>query len=342
MSNDVTKLMYPYGDPQCSGLIKQSPEDFKVSEQLGFTFTGAGEHLFLYVQKTGLTTHQLIDLIAQETGVQARQIGHSGLKDKHAVTKQWLSVQLPGCKKIPTIADTEQFQILQSHWHDKKLKVGVHKSNRFEIVIRNISGSVDNVSSTVDDIERFGFANFFGEQRFGVKQDNVEQAVRILNNRHKCKRLTRTKKSLFLSALRSELYNQIASLRIKHGIWKQPVEGDVCMLAGSQSVFSEPMTDELRQRYNEFDIHSGISLFGSGESRLSQQALAIENEVLSSNSEICQTLLNQKIKRSFRANRAAALNLDVQYHPEQAEMHIQVELSKGSYLTTLLNHFVSI
>ncbi|MCK4710868.1 MAG: tRNA pseudouridine(13) synthase TruD [Gammaproteobacteria bacterium] len=342
MSIDVVGLNYPYGVPECTGKIKQYPEDFKVAEQLGFTFTGAGEHLFLYVQKKALTTHQLIDLIAQETGVQPRQIGHSGLKDKHAVTQQWLSVQLPGCKQMPVIADTQQFQILQRHWHDKKLKIGVHKSNRFDIVIRDIPGKVDNLSSIIEQIKNYGFANYFGEQRFGVQQDNVEQAVRVLNNRHKCKRLTRTKKSLYISALRSELFNQILDQRIKQGIWQQPIDGDVCMLAGSQSVFVEPLSDQIRQRYKEFDIHSGISLFGSGESRLTKQALDIENEVFTANPEICATLLDQKVKRSFRANRVQAKNLKVEYLPEQAEIHVQVELDKGTYLTTLLNHFVTI
>lgn len=86
----------------------------------------------------------------------------------------------------------------------------------------------------------------------------------------------------------------------------------------------------------------GISLFGSGDSRLAQMAFEIENEVFSANSEICTTLLNQNVKRSFRANRVQARNLKIEYKPEQAEMHVQVELDKGSYLTTLLNHFINI
>lgn len=342
MSTDTAELEYPYGTPQCFGQIKQQPEDFKVYEQLGFAFTGAGEHLFLYVQKSGLTTHQLVNLLAEETGVPARQIGYSGLKDKNAITQQWLSIQLPGCKQIPTITQTEQFQILQSHWHDKKLRVGVHKSNRFEIIIRNIKGSVDNISSVVRQIEASGFANYFGQQRFGAQLDNVEQAIKVLNNRHKCKRLSRTKKGLYLSALRSELFNQILRQRVKQGIWQQPVDGDAFMLSGSQSVFVEPISDEIRQRYKEFDIQSGISLFGTGESRLSKQAFDIENEIFTANPEICGTLISQKMKRSFRANRMITRNLKVEYLPEQGEMHMQVELDKGAYLTTLLNHFINL
>lgn len=335
-------LTYPYGTPQLAGQIKSEPEDFKVTEQLGFTFSGQGEHLYLYIQKTALTTHQLIEIIAKITGVQPRQVGYSGLKDKQAVTCQWLSVQLPGCRQMPEIEDTDQFQILHKHWHEKKLKVGAHKSNQFEIVVRNITGSMDNLSSTVDQIKQSGFANYFGEQRFGVKQDNVEQAVKVLNNRHKCKRLTRTKKSMYLSALRSELFNQIVSLRIQNGVWMQPFNGDIFILAGSQSIFTEGLTDELLQRYSEFDIHCGSSLFGTGESRLTGEAVEIENEIFNNNMDLCETLLQQKIKRSYRANRAQARNLQIEFIPEQKLIHLRVELDKGCYLTSLLNHFVTI
>jgi len=341
--NDVkSDLVFPYGQAKCSGSIKLQVDDFKVVEQLGFDFTGAGEHLFLYIQKTGLTTHELINLIAEKLSVPARQIGYSGLKDKHAITRQWLSVQLPGCKQIPDITETDQFQILQTHWHDRKLRVGVHKSNQFDIKVRNVTGNDSQLSSTIESIRCYGFANYFGEQRFGARGDNVEQALRILNNRHKSKRMTRTKRSLLISSLRSELYNRILSKRISREIWQQPIDGDVFVLAGSQSVFAESLSSEINRRYREFDIHSGVSLFGTGDSRLSLSAMDIENEIFAANAEICETLLNQNLKRSFRANRAVTKNLEVQYFPEQAEIHIQVELKKGSYLTTLLNHFVSL
>ena len=85
---EVTSLHFPYGEAKLSGRIKSCPEDFVVNEQLGFDLNGSGEHLFLYVQKRLLTTHELIELLAKIIGIPARQIGYSGLKDKHAVTRQ--------------------------------------------------------------------------------------------------------------------------------------------------------------------------------------------------------------------------------------------------------------
>lgn len=337
----MTSLIYPYGTPQLSGVIKQNPQDFKVDEQLGFEFSGAGEHLFIQVEKTELTTFELIELIAPHCGVAAKQIGYSGLKDKQAITRQWLSIQLPGCKQMPQIPDAENYRILDTAWHDKKLRVGVHKYNDFEITVRDIKGNIAELIATVEQIKKSGFANYFGQQRFGANQDNVSQALRVLSNRHKSKRLSRQKKSLYLSALRSEIYNQILSSRIKQNIWMQPLEGDLFMLSGTQSLFAEAVNDELIKRYQELDIHSSVSLMGSGESRISGAAQAIENEVLDHASEISEILNQQEVKRAYRSNRALAHQLTIEFI-EPATLKLKVRLEKGVFLTSLVNHFVTL
>lgn len=342
VENEKSGLVYPYGKPGFTGHIKQRPEDFRVSENLGFSPTGTGEHLFLYIQKNSLTTHQLIEQLAKVVEIQARHIGYSGLKDKHAITQQWISLHLPGCKHRPEIPDTENYQILQSKWHDKKLRVGVHRSNSFSITVRDIKGHSGGLEGVILKIKKHGFANYFGAQRFGAQQDNVEQALRVLNNRHKLKRLSRNKKSLYISALRSELFNRILSQRIQQGIWEKPLDGDAFMLAGTQSVFSDAITTEILRRYDEFDIHSTISLYGTGGDKLSQQALDIENQIIAAFPDIRDTLINSKLKCSLRANRAVARTLNVNFDPARAMMNIDVELDKGVYLTTLLNHFIDI
>ena len=335
-------LNYPYGTAVLSGVIKQRPEDFIVNEQLGFTTTGSGEHLFLYVEKRSLTTMELIEQLAKASGIAARLIGYSGLKDKHAVTRQWVSLHLPGAKEKPQIPDTEHYKILQSDWHDKKIRVGVHKANQFEITIRNVKGQSDELENIVALIRTHGFANYFGEQRFGRQQDNVAQALRVLNNRHKLKRLSRNKKSLYLSALRSELFNQILSKRVQQGIWMEPVEGDVFMLAGRQSIFAEALSEEILQRYKELDIHSALSMAGTGETRISHQASEIEHDIFQQNSEIHQTLLTLDIPRSLRPNRALATDFMIESDIENNTIVVKVELESGVYLTTLLQHFINV
>lgn len=338
--NPATSLNYPYGNPSLSGIIKQQPEDFIVNEELGFSLNGSGEHLFLYIQKKQLTTAQLIDEISKVVGVPARQIGYSGLKDKQAITRQWVSIQLPGAKQMPEIPDTENYQVLESGWNDKKLRVGVHKRNSFEITIRELKGQSDNLQEVVQKIKDHGFANYFGEQRFGRQQDNVSQALAVLGHRHKLKRLSRNKKSIFISALRSELFNQILNSRIQQNLWMAPVNGDVFMLAGSQSIFSEALSDEIHKRYIEQDIHSALSLAGSGESKITLDAKEIEDTVLSLNPEISQLLNDLEVKRSVRANRSQVSDFSIQLNEDATSLVVKVALEKGVYLTSLLQHFI--
>ncbi len=340
--NAVERLNYPLPGQPGSGRIKHQPADFRVTEQLGFEPNGGGEHLLLYIQKTGLTTPQAIDQIADQLDIPARQIGYSGLKDKHAITRQWLSAQLPGYRGMPEIEQSDGLQVLHSAWHDKKLRIGSHRSNLFEVRVRDVEADWEDIQQRQRTIECYGFANYFGQQRFGVAQDNVQQALKSLNNRHKRKRLSRHKKSLYLSALRSELFNRILSARIAQGIWREPVQGDVFVLAGSQSLFSETLDDALIKRYQAFDIHCGVSLYGIGETRLTDAAAALEASVLADYPEMTETLLASHLKRAYRANRAQARYLEIQYDADNAWLDIKVELGKGVYLTTLLNHLVEI
>jgi len=71
----MSALLYPYGQASGSGQIKQHPLDFQVTEQLGFELSGSGEHLFLLIEKTSLTTPQMIERVARKLDVSPRHIG---------------------------------------------------------------------------------------------------------------------------------------------------------------------------------------------------------------------------------------------------------------------------
>ena len=336
------KPLFPYPRPELSGRIKSQPDDFRVVEQLGFEPDGDGEHLFLYLRKTGLTTPQLVDQVCRSLDVSPRQAGYSGLKDKHAVTEQWISVHLPGCSQIPHIDETNQYQILDARWHRRKLRVGSHRSNRFDIRVRDIGGDAHDagLTSVGELIVQGGFANYFGDQRFGSAGDNITQALRMLGSRHKSKRLSRHRRSLYLSAIRSELFNRILARRIADGIWTAPMPGDVFMLEGSHSIFSEDLSEPILRRYTELDLHSALSLYGLGDSRVSKEARAIEDAVFSACSDLTEILQRQQVAHAYRASRAQAHDLQLEFDHENRSMRLQVELERGVYLTTLLGHML--
>ena len=140
---------YLHGRPTGTAQLKASPEDFQVSETLPFALADEGEHLYLYIQKTGLNTGFLAQQIADFYGVRERDISYAGRKDKHAVTKQWFSVWLPGksAQNLPAFTYRD-CQLLETRWHNKKLRTGSIQHNHFVITLRNVH-SDDNLEERV-------------------------------------------------------------------------------------------------------------------------------------------------------------------------------------------------
>ena len=325
-------LCYPYGEPTLRGLFKSRPEDFLVVEELGFQPDGQGDHRMLLVEKIGISTPELIEQIAREWQIKTRDIGYSGLKDKRAITRQWISV--PQRSAEIELAATESYRVLESGLHRRKLRRGCHKSNVFEVHLRQVDGFSSDAQAQLGCIAESGFANYFGEQRFGRQQDNVEQALSKLSS----PRLPRWRKGLLISALRSYLFNLILSRRIETGIWQQPVEGDVFMLRGSHSIFSESIDESIRRRYSAQDISSTASLYGSGPCLLSGVALEIEQEIFSAHPDITACLDRHGAKRQMRVTRVLPQDLTCDYSAQEHSLVLKLRLPAGSYLTSLLDH----
>lgn len=333
-------MKYPYGSPHQTGVIKSQADDFRVSENLGFDACGEGEHLFLHIEKTNLTTQDLIEQVAREFSVKARDIGYSGLKDKLAVTKQWLSVHLPGQMNSVKIPSSSHYQLLQHGWHNKKIRSGSHRSNSFEVTVRGVTELSNQTQQQINDIKMTGMANYFGEQRFGAQQDNVERAIHTFTNERRTRKLSRTKRGLYISSLRSFLFNQILSQRLEKNHWHQPLQGDVYMLSGSHSLFSGTIDDSILERYQQQDISSAASLYGEGVSMLSENALAIEEAVYNQYPEVIACLVGQKVKLQMRTTRVTVEGFNVVHDLNSHSLKVTATLPSGCFFTTLLKHFI--
>jgi len=328
--------VYPYAGARASGLFKSRCEDFQVDEELGFEADGDGEHCLVLVEKRNLSTAELIERIARDTSVPRRDIGYCGLKDKQALTRQWLSLQLAGKPDPRWSGDGDGYRVLDQRRHRRKLRPGIHRRNRFRVRLRELEGYADEAAGIVDQVSRFGFANYFGAQRFGSQQNNVGQALSRLGDR----RLPRSRRGIYISALRSHLFNQILSRRVSEGHWRAPLAGDVFMLRGSHSIFSAPLDETLRRRFEALDIASTASLYGNGPSRLDGEALHIEQQVFRENGEITACLDRLGVKRQMRPLRVALDAFDYEYDAASACLRLELRLPAGSYLTSLLAHFV--
>src|SRR5262245_42257325 len=78
--------------PGIGGRIKTQPEDFAVEEVPAYAPCGQGEFLYLWVEKRGLGAEFFVRQVARRLDVPADEVGTAGLKDRHAVTRQMVSV----------------------------------------------------------------------------------------------------------------------------------------------------------------------------------------------------------------------------------------------------------
>jgi tRNA pseudouridine13 synthase len=160
--------------PGIGGVIKQRPEDFFVEELPMYQPCGEGEHIYLFVERHGLSTLQMRDALARHFNVRRHAIGHAGLKDKHALTRQVFSIHTPGKKPedFPSFEHTNA-RILWVDLHKNKLKRGHLAGNRFAIRVRDVKPTdILHAKRTLQILASKGVPNRFGPQRFGYLQNN--------------------------------------------------------------------------------------------------------------------------------------------------------------------------
>jgi len=253
-----------WGEPPASALIRSRPEDFEVNEELGFELSGEGEHRFLYLQKTRLNTAELLQRIAALGAVPPRDIGYCGLKDRNAVTRQWFSVGMAG-RVEPDWQSLEaggDVRVVAVGRHARKLRRGIHRANRFTLVLREVSGDSVAIAQRLSTIRACGVPNYFGEQRFGRNGSTLAQARRWM---HGGRRVSREQRGLYFSALRACVFNHLLARRVQRREWNTVLPGDVCMLHGTRSFFtSEDAGNDVRARAVAGDIHPGLPLWGRG------------------------------------------------------------------------------
>ncbi len=170
----TNELPYLSADvPGIGGEIRQHIEDFQVEEVPAYQPCGEGTHVYLRVEKKGLTTMDLTRKVAAQLGKQSRDVGFAGLKDARAVTRQWLSVEHVDEKQVEAI-DLPNARVLDISRHTNKLKLGHLRANRFLIRIRDAHDSGGDRARRIKDmLTQRGMPNYFGPQRFGIRGDNA-------------------------------------------------------------------------------------------------------------------------------------------------------------------------
>ena len=323
--------------PKQTALLKAECADFVVKEELGYDMSGDGEFVAVKVRKTDCNTLFVGEQLAKFAGISARNMSYAGLKDRKAVTEQWFSLQMPG-QPTPDFSQfsLEGVEILDVTRHQRKIRIGSLQGNHFEILLRNAE-ETDELKVRLDFLAKNGFPNYFTEQRFGRDGNNLTQALRWANGEIKVK--DRYKRSFYLSAARSEIFNLIVSKRMELNLAQQILVGDVLQLNGSHSWFvvdeSEDLA-QLQQRLAQQDVLLTAPLIGEEE----KSAVDFEHEIFAQHQALFALMRQERMKAARRPILMHPQYFQWQFEPNG--LRLQFALPAGSYATALIRELVNI
>jgi len=319
--NDVRYTTLPhwpnaYPASGASAVLKCLNEDFIVTELPLHSPAGEGEHIWLDIEKNGANTAFVAQQLAQAAGVTEVDVGYAGLKDRHAITRQWFSIHLPkGETPDLTRFAHPDFKVLSQTRHMKKLRPGDLQGNRFRIVLRHVTGERRAIEVNLEAIASQGVPNYFGAQRFGHGGGNVEQGRAMLAREIRVR--DPKKKGIYLSAVRSFVFNEVLALRIRKGHWGESLSGDVMDAAGRPTG----------------------PLWGRGRVITTDQAQALENGVAERHATLCGGMEYAGLDQERRALVVSPADMSWEW-PQADQLVLTFALPAGTYATSVLNEIL--
>jgi len=306
---------FAYGAPAQRALFRSKPEDFVVTEVFDEAFSGEGEHFWLKIKKRGENTDWIAGKLAEYFSVKRNDVGYAGKKDRHAVTTQWFSVYMPGREhsidwQAFLVGSEVDAELLDQQTHSKKLKIGQHQGNHFRITLREIDESSE-LLERLENIQKNGVPNYFGEQRFGRDFSNIEKVKDWVAAPQK--RLKRSMQGMIYSAARSFLFNQVLSERIGNSTWQVSLDGET------------------------LDHPSG-PLWGRGRLLVSGETESFETKTLEPFADWCNALEHVGLSQERRS--LVLKPKDFAWSFEDGRLVVTMSLGSGQYATTALRELV--
>jgi tRNA pseudouridine13 synthase len=258
--------------------LRASPEDFVVDELPAYAPSGRGEHVFAHIEKHSLTTRDAVRSLCNAVGADVQQAGWAGLKDRHAVTRQWISLAGTTVEAVLN-ARVDGLRVLEAASHTQKLRTGHLRANRFSIRLRGVDlARIDDLRQVLSRIEAEGLPNYYGEQRFGRQGDNAVRAFRWVRGEERAPRAPFQRK-LQMSALQSELFNRCVTERVQTSTLGKVFAGDVMKKHQSGGVFVAEDLALEQARADAWETSPTGPIFGvkmrwpEGEARAREEVL---------------------------------------------------------------------
>jgi tRNA pseudouridine13 synthase len=284
------------------GVLRATDDDFAVDEELPYAPSGAGDHVFVRIEKRGLTSPEAAQALARALGIRDRDIGIAGMKDRRAVTRQWMSLPPPVTPEQARALELPGLQVLDAQRHAHKLRTGHVRANRFVLRIREAAGdAAARARAILDALARPpGAPNWYGEQRFGRDGDNAARGKALLTasapggeavltasapdgeadrppDRRADRRPDRRMNRLMVSALQSQLFNDWLVARLADGLYRAAIAGDLLhKRGGGMFACDDPATDTARLAAGELVVTG--PMFGERMRRPADGSPAAERE----------------------------------------------------------------
>lgn len=338
MSDVMSALAYLHGKPTAKGRLKARPEHFFVSETLGFTPAGHGEHFLVRIRKVGENTKYVANELAKACGVKSRDVSWAGLKDRHAVTEQWFSVHLPG-QPDPDLSEFVATHegvdaILETARHDKKLRPGDLTGNRFKLMVTEFDGD-ETIEARLADIRDKGVPNYFGSQRFGRNGNNVTSARDWGQDKFRVR--DKSKRSFYLSAARSYLFNQVLSARIEKSLCHTPMMGDLLINGQEETLLVEDIaTAQTLLASKNWQITGPMT----GDNALPTQgeAQAFEQAIVDTEPHLLAVIRGNRMRHERRA--LLLYPQDMRWQHESDTLSVEFSLPAGCFATAVMREVI--
>jgi tRNA pseudouridine13 synthase len=319
------------------GKIRRVPEDFRVDEVPAYPPAGHGGHLFVQFEKQSLTTREAVARLAKSLGVNARDAGVAGQKDKHAITTQWASFERVAPEAALGLA-LPNIRVLAAVPHPHKLRTGHVRANRFVLLIRETE-AIDAAREVLAQLETDGVPNYYGDQRFGIGERNVTRAYAMVRGETRPPR-DHFERRLLMSSLQSALFNTWLAERVSDGLYAQPILGDLLRKEASGGIFINEDNEEAARRMLAWEISATGPMFGSEMARPRDAADLREQSVFERSGLTLEMLANHAKLGSGTRRAARVRIMQCELQREDEGLRISFELPAGAYATSVLREIM--
>ncbi len=325
--------------PGITGRLREQPEDFVVEELPAYTPAGQGEHTFLRITKRNMTSTALRDHLARLFGLDPQDIGMAGLKDRHAVTTQYVSIPRVDPEEAARRVQAALPEVIvhEAARHTNKLKPGHLRGNRFRIVVRGVRpGDLERAQAIAEYLRQVGVPNYYGPQRFGRYGDNAQRGRDLLLGRERVRQ--KWLRRFLLSAYQAALFNRYLALRIQAGLFTRLLRGDIAKKADTGGLFLVEDPEQEQPRYARGEIHFTGPMYGYRMWWAEDEAGALERRVLEEEGLSLEAFRKARLKGTRRLGRLWVQDLTL--HQEGDSLVFTFTLPKGAYATVVLREFL--